>query len=54
MKTERLTILTTDEFKKEVEKAAKSDNKTLSGYVTDCLLLDLKKRRKKNERTNIS
>ena len=36
------------EFKKEVETAAKTDNKTLSGYITDCLLLDLKKRRKKN------
>ncbi len=46
MKNKSITFLTTEEFKKEVEKAAKTDNKTLSGYVTDCLLLDLKKRRK--------
>ena len=48
MKTERITILATEEFKKEIEKAAESDNKTLTGYITDCLLIDLKKRRGKN------
>ena len=46
MKNKDIRFLVTEEFKKEVEKAAKQDNKTLSGYITDCVLVDLKKRRK--------
>ena len=47
MKNKDIRFLVTEEFKKEVENAAKQDNKSLSGYITDCVLIDLKKRRKK-------
>jgi hypothetical protein len=47
MKRKLIQFKATEEFKKEVQKAASEDNKTLTGYITECLLLDLKKRRKK-------
>lgn len=43
-KTKTIMILATEDFKKRVQKAAIEDNKTLTGYITDCLLADLKKR----------
>ncbi len=47
MKKEKTLMLwVSEEFKTRVQKAATDDNKTLTGYVTDCLLSDLKKRDK--------
>ncbi len=48
MKTKTIMIMVSNDFKKRVQKAAIEDNKTLTGYVTDCILTDLKKREKKN------
>ena len=47
-KHKTIMIMVTDEFKIRVKKAAAQDNKTMTGYVTDCLLADLNKRDKKN------
>ena len=43
-KTKTIMIMVTEEFKERVQNAADHDNKTLTGYVTDCLLADLNKR----------
>lgn len=51
MKTKNIRILVTEDFKKEVEQAANQDSKTLTSYVIDCILVDLRKRRK-NARVN--
>ena len=52
MKNKDIRFLVTENFKKEIAKAATQDNKTLSGYITDCVLADLKKRLNK-EPTNV-
>ena len=39
--------MVSDDFKERVRKAAQNDNKTLTSYITDCLLSDLNKRDKK-------
>ena len=48
MKNKDIRFLVTESFKAEVATAAKEDNKTLSGYITDCVLVDLKRRRRKD------
>jgi hypothetical protein len=45
-KTKTIMILVTEQFKNRVVEAAGADNKTLTGYITDCLLDDLNKRDK--------
>jgi len=46
MKTEHIVVKATKEFKEKVKQVAVENNKTLSGYVTDCILSDLKKEKK--------
>jgi hypothetical protein len=41
MKTKTIMIMVTPEFKKRVWEAANKDNKSLTDYVRDCLLVDL-------------
>lgn len=48
MKNKDIRFLVTESFKNEIANAAKEDNKSLSGYITDCVLADLKKRRKRD------
>ena len=45
-KTKTIMILVTEEFKSRVQKASEIDNKTITGYVTDCLLTDIIKKEK--------
>lgn len=44
MKTEFIVVKATLDFKDRVKKGAARDNRTLSGYVTDLLLKDLKEK----------
>lgn len=44
MKTKHIVVKATEEFKEKAIAAAKSDEKTLSGYVTSLINADLKKR----------
>lgn len=46
MKNKDIRFLVTEEFKNEASKAASQDNKSLSRYISDLILEDLKKRRK--------
>jgi uncharacterized protein (DUF1778 family) len=39
MKTEKIEIRTTKEFKNRVRRAAERDNKTVSQYMTDSVLM---------------
>ena len=48
MKTKTIMIMVSESFKNRVKKAAIEDNKTLTGYVNDLILSDLKKRDKKH------
>jgi len=48
MKTKTIMVMVTEDFKERVRKAANHDNKSLSAYVIDCLLVDLKKRKVEN------
>ncbi len=50
-KTKHLVIKVTQEFKDKVCKVASSDNKSMSAYVTECILVDLKKRGLKNAKS---
>lgn len=54
MKNKDIRFLVTEEFKKEVARAAREDNKNLSGYITDCILVDLKKRRSRGKKNEIN
>ncbi len=44
MKNKIIPVKSTDEFKNEVKKVASQDNKTMTGYITDLILEDFRKR----------
>ena len=44
MKTKDIRILVTEEFKKDVLEVSEKDNKTMTGYITDLILEDFKRR----------
>ncbi len=50
MKTENIQIKTTLEFKKRVREAADRNNKTMSEYATDALLLKMSQDSKRKEK----
>ena len=51
MKNKNIKFLVTGEFKKEVEKVAGQDNKTMTGYITDLILDDFRKRGLRHEKS---
>lgn len=44
MKNKIIPVKSTEEFKNEVKKVADQDNKTMTGYITDLILEDFRKR----------
>jgi len=46
MKRKLIQLKVTEEFKKRVEKAARSVNQTMTGYITECVVKDLKEKGK--------
>ena len=47
-KNKTIMFMVTEEFKERVRLASNQDNKTLSSYISDLLLIDLNRRDKKN------
>jgi len=45
-KTKTIMIMVTEESKLRVQTAAEIDNRTITAYVTDCLLADIIKKEK--------
>ena len=43
-----IAVKTTAEFRKEVKEVSERDNKTMTGYITDLILDDFKKRGLRN------
>ena len=52
MKRKLIQLKVTEEFKKRVEKAARSVNNTMTGYVTECVVKDLEKKEKNGKATD--
>ena len=53
MKDKIIPIKSTKEFREEVKKVAGQDNKTMTGYITDLILEDFKKRGLRNGKNKV-
>lgn len=48
MKDKIIPVKSTEEFRNEVRKVSSQDNKTMTGYITDLILEDFRKRGLRN------